>query len=95
MNAKASLQELSKALNGDGKSGPNAVFRMRVILERDHIDYQPTVQQLWSMVSAVQAHIVDCAVGLPRLQELLTKRKSTKPVSSTPRLNMHLCGQKR
>ncbi len=33
LNVKWSLQELGKALVGDGKSGPNPVFRVKVVLQ--------------------------------------------------------------
>lgn len=37
LNVKYSLQELSKAINGDGKSAPNPLFRVKVILEGDKV----------------------------------------------------------
>lgn len=35
LNVKWSLQELSRAINGDGKSGPNPLFKVKVILEKE------------------------------------------------------------
>lgn len=35
MNVKWSLLELSKAINGDGKTTPNPLFRVLVILQDD------------------------------------------------------------
>lgn len=35
LNVKCSLQELSKAINGDGKTTPNPLFRVLVILKND------------------------------------------------------------
>jgi dynein heavy chain len=37
LNVKWSLQELSKAINGDGKSAPNPLFRVKVVLENDKV----------------------------------------------------------
>jgi dynein heavy chain len=37
LNIKWSLQELSKAINGDGKSAPNPLFHVRVVLEQDKV----------------------------------------------------------
>ena len=37
LNVKWSLQELSKAINGDGKSAPNPLFKVQVILEGDKV----------------------------------------------------------
>ncbi len=37
LNVKWSLQELSRAINGDGKSGPNPLFKVKVVLEGDKV----------------------------------------------------------
>lgn len=37
LNVKWSLQELSKAINGDGKSAPNPFFKVQVVLEGDKV----------------------------------------------------------
>lgn len=37
LNVKWSLQELSRAINGDGKNPPNPLFRVKVILEGDKV----------------------------------------------------------
>ena len=39
LNVKWSLQELSKAINGDGKSAPNPLFRVKVILQGDQVSW--------------------------------------------------------
>ena len=41
LNVKWSLQELSRSINGDGKSGPNPLFKVKVVLEGDkvHVKY--------------------------------------------------------
>ena len=36
-NVKWSLQELSKSINGDGKTSPNPLFRVKVVLEGDKV----------------------------------------------------------
>ena len=46
LNVKWSLQELSKAINGDGKSLPNPLFRVRVILEREKVNQMFYIFQL-------------------------------------------------
>lgn len=48
LNVKWSLQELSKAINGDGKSAPNPLFRVKVCLQGDKVDQQPLVLYLCS-----------------------------------------------
>ena len=37
LNVKWSLQELAKAINGDGKSAPNPLFKVQVILEDEKV----------------------------------------------------------
>ena len=37
LNVKWSLQELSRAINGDGKNSPNPLFRVKVVLEGDKV----------------------------------------------------------
>ena len=37
LNVKWSLQELSRAINGDGKSAPNPLLRVKVVLEGDKV----------------------------------------------------------
>jgi len=37
LNVKWSLQELSRVINGDGKSGPNPLFKVQVILANDKV----------------------------------------------------------
>ena len=39
LNIKWSLQELSKAINGDGKSAPNPLFRVKVCLQGDKVGW--------------------------------------------------------
>jgi len=42
LNVKWSLQELSRVINGDGKSGPNPLFKVQVILANDKVTDCPT-----------------------------------------------------
>jgi len=37
LNVKWSLQELTRAINGDGKSGPSPLFKVQVILVNDKV----------------------------------------------------------
>jgi len=37
LNVKWSLQELSKAINGDGKSAPSPLFKVKVVLESNKV----------------------------------------------------------
>jgi hypothetical protein len=37
LNVKYSLQELSKAVNGDGKAAPNPLFKVKVVLKNNKV----------------------------------------------------------
>ena len=37
LNVKWSMQELSHAINGDGKSQPNPLFKVKVVLDEDSV----------------------------------------------------------
>jgi dynein heavy chain len=43
LNVKYSLQELSKAVNGDGKAAPNPLFKVKVVLKNNKV-FQVLVQ---------------------------------------------------
>lgn len=45
LNVKWSLMELSKAINGDGKTSPSPLFRVKVILQ-DNYPQTPQVNPL-------------------------------------------------
>ena len=38
LNVKWSLQELVRAINGDGKSGPSPLFKVQVVLQNDKVN---------------------------------------------------------
>ncbi|XP_052234681.1 dynein axonemal heavy chain 2-like isoform X14 [Dreissena polymorpha] len=78
LNVKWSLQELSKAINGDGKSAPNPLFRVKVCLEGDKVEFAPTLKQLASIVGSIGSHLTNSISDIPRLPTVLTKKKSTR-----------------
>ncbi|CAG5116907.1 unnamed protein product, partial [Candidula unifasciata] len=80
LNIKWSLQELLKAMNGDGKSAPNPLFRLKVVLERD---------KLASIVEDIgKIHLINAVNTFKRLPEILTKTKSSKmPIFESIRLD--------
>ncbi|XP_053403793.1 dynein axonemal heavy chain 2-like isoform X2 [Mercenaria mercenaria] len=78
LNVKWSLQELSKAINGDGKSAPNPLFRVKVCLEGDKVEFAPTLKQLATIVGSIGSHLTNSISDIPRLPTVLTKKKSTR-----------------
>ncbi|KAL8578353.1 Dynein heavy chain 2, axonemal [Nucella lapillus] len=78
LNVKYSLQELSKAINGDGKSAPNPLFRVKVILEEDKVEFSPSLTTLGGVVGSIASHLTRAIADIPRLPNVLTKKKSTR-----------------
>ncbi|XP_046278077.1 dynein axonemal heavy chain 2 isoform X2 [Marmota monax] len=81
LNVKWSLLELSKAINGDGKSTPNPVFRVLVILQNDvqggiaKVEFSPTLQTLAGVVNDIGSHLFSTISVFRHLPEILSKRK--------------------
>jgi len=78
LNVKWSLQELSRAINGDGKNPPNPLFRVKVILEGDKVDFLPTLAKLASIVNSTAKELTTCLSVFPRLPDQLTPVRSDK-----------------
>ncbi|KAM4675882.1 dynein axonemal heavy chain 2 [Discoglossus pictus] len=81
LNIKWSLQELSKAINGDSKTTPNPLFRVMVILQNDspgfntQVEFSPTLQQLTNLVSSICSQIISTVSRFRRLPDILIKKK--------------------
>ena len=80
LNVKWSLQELARAINGDGKSTPDPVFRVKVVLS-DTIQFSPSIDEMAGYVTTVAAEIVNSTSGFQRLPELLARKKTKGAVS--------------
>ncbi|KAK3095642.1 hypothetical protein FSP39_017066 [Pinctada imbricata] len=78
LNIKWSLQELSKAINGDGKSAPNPLFRVKVCLQGDKVEFQPTLKQLATVIGSIGTQLTKSISEINRLPVILAKKKSTK-----------------
>ncbi|XP_031567025.1 dynein heavy chain 2, axonemal-like, partial [Actinia tenebrosa] len=78
LNVKWSLQELSRAINGDGKSIPNPLLRVKVVLEGDKVEFSPTLTKLASMMEHIASSLTTCLSIFKRLPDLLAKKKSSK-----------------
>ncbi|KAK1331639.1 hypothetical protein QTO34_009597 [Cnephaeus nilssonii] len=81
LNVKWSLLELSKAINGDGKTSPNPLFRVLVILQNDmqgsatQVEFSPTLQTLANVVNDIGSHLFSTISVFRHLPEILLKRK--------------------
>ncbi|XP_062456936.1 LOW QUALITY PROTEIN: dynein axonemal heavy chain 2, partial [Rhea pennata] len=81
LNVKRSLQELARAVVGDGKSSPSPLLRVRVVLAEGEgeappqVAFSPSLAELAAMVNDVPGHLVLCLSAFPRLPELLGRRR--------------------
>ncbi|CAH6786111.1 Dnah2 [Phodopus roborovskii] len=84
LNVKWSLLELSKAINGDGKTTPNPLFRVLVILQNDvqgsvaQVEFSPTLQTLASVVNDIASHLFSTISVFRHLPDILIKRKMNR-----------------
>ncbi|KAL5251273.1 hypothetical protein ACHWQZ_G016836 [Mnemiopsis leidyi] len=79
LNIKRSLQELSRAIHGDGKTAPNPLFKVKVVLhEKDRVDFSPTTKKLADMMNVCAKDLTTCISIIPRLPEILSKKRGHK-----------------
>lgn len=67
---------------GDGKSAPNPLFRVKVILEGDKVEFSPTLKQLAQDVGSIGTHLTESIAGISRLPDILTRKRSNKEVGA-------------
>jgi len=68
---KKSLQELSKAINGDAKTEPQTLFKINIVLDNSRVDYRPTMINLTHAVNIVAKELISSVMVIPRLKEAL------------------------
>lgn len=68
---KRSLQELSRAINGDAMSEPQTLFCLKLVLENGRIDYKPTMISLTHLVNIVAKELISTVAVVPRLCDIL------------------------
>uniref|UniRef100_A0A8C4Z8H0 Dynein, axonemal, heavy chain 2 n=1 Tax=Gadus morhua TaxID=8049 RepID=A0A8C4Z8H0_GADMO len=80
---KRSLQELSKAINGDSKALPDPLFRVQVVLRQGppRVEFSPTLPKLAQVVNSIGPQLINTISSFKRLPDLLThKHSQRKPV---------------
>lgn len=66
---KRSLQELSKAINGDAKSDPITLFTVQALLDQgQRVMYQPSMNNLSTSVNIVAKDIISIVTSVPRIK---------------------------
>ncbi len=74
VTAKRSLQELSRAINGDAKSGgPHPLFKVGMMLDegKGRVEFRPTMAELDAVVKQVSAQSIKCLQVITRLPDAL------------------------
>ncbi|KAM3857822.1 dynein axonemal heavy chain 2 [Diretmus argenteus] len=82
LNIKRSLQELSRAINGDGKALSNPLFRVQVVLSqippqtKAQVEFSPMLRKLAHIVNNILAQLINTISVFKRLPDLLTHKRS-------------------
>ena len=89
LNVKWSVQELSRAINGDGKSSPNPLFRLKVVLEGHKVTFSPNLTKLASIINSAAKDLTHCLAVFQRLPNILTRTNSKKAVNILTTHDIH------
>ncbi len=67
-SVKRSLQELSKAINGDSKTDPQSLFTVNILLENNRVSYNPSMVNLTHSVNIVAKEVISVVTAVPRIR---------------------------
>ncbi len=67
-SVKKSLQELSKAINGDSKTDPYTLFSAQIVLETGRVIYYPSMVSLTHTVNVIAKDIISVVMVVPRVR---------------------------
>lgn len=89
---RRSLQELSKAINGDSKTEPMTLFTVRILLENNKVIYSPSMVSLSHSLNIVAKEIISTVTVIRRIRgqtfDQLPDQKGSSvaaaPVSAAP-----------
>ncbi|KAM9425745.1 dynein axonemal heavy chain 2 [Pholidichthys leucotaenia] len=83
INISQSMKKLSRAINGDGKTPPNPLFKVFVVLREafpqttSKVEFSPSPKKLSQMVS-IMPQLINTIAEIKRLPELLSSEVSQK-----------------
>ncbi|TYZ61865.1 hypothetical protein PybrP1_000798 [[Pythium] brassicae (nom. inval.)] len=83
-SVKKSLQELSKAINGDAKTDPRPLFRIHVVLEDSKVEFKPFMVDLTHMVNTVAKEVFNVISVVPRLVSSLQQQQQRSVTNQAP-----------
>jgi dynein heavy chain len=73
MMVKKSLQEISRAINGETKTDVSPLFKMNVLLEDNRVSLQPSSSALSQMVNGIASELITGVKVVPRVTELINE----------------------
>ncbi len=88
-SVKRSLQDLSKAINGDSKSEPQTLFTVQIVLDSNRVTFLPSMVNLTHSVNIVAKDIIGTVTVVPRIKSL---NFGSDAVSAAPETNVTFQG---
>ena len=83
-SVKKSLQDLSKAINGDLRTEPQSLFTVRILLENNNrVTYMPSMVNLTHSVNIVAKDIISVVASFPRIRNQNFDSDGSKGASSS------------
>lgn len=67
-SVKRSLQELSRAINGDSKTDPQTLFTVNILLDEGRVTYMPSMVNLTHSVNVVAKEVISVVTAVPRVR---------------------------
>ena len=74
LNVKFSLNELNKAINGDGRNESSPLFKVSLNLDLDVLVFIPTQAELTHAVTSMGGKIIDMLSVIQRLPDELSRQ---------------------
>jgi dynein heavy chain len=85
LTAKRSLQDMSRAINGDNRSEPQPLFKVSVVLDKvtQKIELSPTIITLTQMVNVISKKLLMVLKKIPRIYDPNTVRLGFRSSSAS------------
>lgn len=68
---KRSLQELSRAINGDARTDVQPLFKINAALDNQRVEFKPTIANLRETIESISREAISIVAVVPRLSEVL------------------------
>ena len=81
-SVKRSLQELSRAINGDSKSDPQSLFTVNILLDQVRVSYSPSMVNLTHSVNIVAKDVISVVSAVPRIKGFNFDQTALAPSAS-------------